>query len=120
MASTLHHPVLPVGSPEDNDFWEGYLKKVTDEDIQLIARWQKILDTLLIYVCSCLRAPITCFDNFEIGWTLHRRLDRVHHSSVQYVSTKSGGCNQQYSYFSLQPHHERFHTYKPPSNRHTQ
>jgi len=56
MASTLH-PGLPVGKPEeDNDFWEEYLKKVIDEDIQLINRWQKILDTLLIYVCSCLRA----------------------------------------------------------------
>ena len=61
MASTLHHPGLPVGRPEDNDFWEGYLKKVIDEDIQLIARWQKILDTLLVYVCFCLRASDNLF-----------------------------------------------------------
>jgi len=54
MASILH-PELPVGKPEeDNDFWEGYLKKVIDEDIQLIARWQKVLNTLLVYVCFCL------------------------------------------------------------------
>ena len=54
MASILH-PELPVSKPEeDNDFWEGYLKKVIDEDIQLIARWQKVLDTLLVYVCFCL------------------------------------------------------------------
>jgi len=54
MASTLQHPGLPVGRPEDKGFWEGYLKKVIDEDIQLITRWQKILDTLIIYVCFCL------------------------------------------------------------------
>jgi len=51
MASTPQHPGRPAGRPEDKGFWEEYLKKVINEDIQLIARWQKALDTLLVYVC---------------------------------------------------------------------
>jgi len=111
MASTLH-PGLPVGKLEDYGFWEEYLKEVTDEDIQLITRWQKILDTLLVYVRRfCLHSFDNQLHNFEIGRALHRSLDGVHHSGVNFVSTKFGGCNEQYSHFCLQSHDERFHTY---------
>jgi len=50
MASTLQHPGFPVNKPENKGFWEEYLEKVTEEDVQLISHWQKILDTLLVYV----------------------------------------------------------------------
>jgi len=46
--TTLEAPGLEL--PEDKEFWEDYLKRVTDEDTCLITRWQKILDNLLVYV----------------------------------------------------------------------
>jgi len=63
MASTLQHSSLEltVSKLEDEGFWEEYLKKVTDEDIQLITQWHKILDTLLVYVCFCLPPSDTIF-----------------------------------------------------------
>ena len=49
-------PQLPgLGEAESEVFWEKYLRKVSDEDTRLITRWQKILDTLLVYVCFLLR-----------------------------------------------------------------
>ena len=85
-----------LGRPEleDRGFWEEYLQKVTDEDTRLITRWQKILETLLVYVRFLPRNTtpfIAHSNNFELGWTLHRRLDSVHHSGVEHVSTKSRG-----------------------------
>jgi hypothetical protein len=61
MASTLKHAGLPVGRPGDKRFWEEYLKEVTEEDILLITRWQKILDTLLVYVRFRLRISDNMF-----------------------------------------------------------
>jgi len=55
MASTPQHPGGPASRPEDKGFWEEYLKKVINEDIQLIARWQKALDTCsFMYVFASL------------------------------------------------------------------
>ena len=54
--------VLELGRPEDEGFWEEYLQKVTDEDTRLITRWQKILETLLLYVCFLPRST-TPFDS---------------------------------------------------------
>jgi len=118
MASTLQPPGFPVGRPKDKGFWEEYLKEVIDEDIQLITRWQKILDTLLVYVCFCLPPSDNLFRSFEIGRTLHRSLDGIHHSGVNYVSTKFGRCNEQHSHFCLQPHYECLHTYRPSTIHH--
>jgi len=41
---------MSLSSAEDQGFWEEYLQKVTDEDTRVITRWQKILETLLVYV----------------------------------------------------------------------
>jgi hypothetical protein len=84
--------------PTNQDFWEEYLNKVTDEDIRLITRWEKILHTLLVYVGFHLRSTTPLSLIFEIDWTLHRRLDGIHDSGVEYVSTKSGGCNEKDSH----------------------
>jgi len=83
-------------------FWEEYLKKVTDEDIHLTSRWQKILDTLLVYVRFLPRHCDHPFQSFAIGRTLHRCLDSVHHSVVEYFSAKSGECNEPNSHCDLQ------------------
>ena len=99
-SAAISSEVPSLGWPEDKDFWEEYFKRVTDEDICLITRWQKILDNLLVYVCFL---PYSIFDttthanNSEIlGWTLHRRLDGVHHPGVGYVSTgaEPGRCDE--------------------------
>jgi len=52
-------------SAEDQGFWEEYLQKVTDEDTRVITRWQKILETLLVYVCflPCTTTPLIAHSN---------------------------------------------------------
>jgi len=46
-------PNVPVVNVESRDeiCWKIYFKRVSDEDSRQITEWQKILDTLLVYVC---------------------------------------------------------------------
>jgi len=39
------------------------------------------------------RLVLRLYITFQQGWTLHRCLDCVRYSGVEYISTKSGRCN---------------------------